>query len=388
MRFGSGNVSRTLTVSCALALLASVSLAGRVGAAPASGTPIGVGVIISATGPYAPLGEPERNAFLIAEKDINEHGGIGGRPLKLLIQDDEGKADIAAQLATSLIGQSVPLIIGGTLTPTSAAISRVTQGSKVLQIFMTPTKQLWETKNGIAKYLFEVTPANELEAAKLLGYARAKLGTKKLALMHDDAPYGTQGAAVVTAEAANQKVPIVADEAFPITATDVTAQLGQVKASGADTVFIWTASPVAPLTVRQIRQLGMQIHIVGSTGIVSKSFLDVTGKDGDGVLSDMDMNITHPNKAQAAFINMYEAQYKIRPVNFASFAWDAAHLAALALAQAKGKYDGDSLAAAIVSLKPHNGSTGMFKFSETDHNGLKAGDIHMAIDRNGVWETF
>jgi len=386
MRFTFDRLARTtIAASCAFALaIPSKQAAG----APASGAPVTVGVILSITGPYAPLGEPERNAFVLAEKEINDRGGVNGRPIKFLIENDEGKADTAAQLATSLIGQNVALVIGGSLTPTSAAISRVTNDKKVFQIYMTPTKQLWEARTGILKYLFEATPANELEAVKLLTYARTKLKMKKMALVHDDAPYGTQGAAVVTAEAGREDVNVVADEAFPITATDVTAQLGKVKAAGADTIFIWTASPVAALMVRQIRQLGMKINVVGSTGIVSNTFLTVTGKDGEGVLADMDLNISHPDKAQADFISSYETAYKGRPANFASFAWDAAHLAALTLAKANGKTDGDSLAAAIVSLKPYGGTTGTYKYSETDHNGLKPEDIHMAIDHNGIWETF
>jgi len=386
MRFSPSRFGRAAAAAaCAFVLTGPLQPATG---APASGAPISVGVILSITGPYAPLGEPERNAFLIAEKEINEHGGVNGRPIKFLIENDEGKADTAAQLATSLIGQNVALIIGGSLTPTSAAIARVTNDKKVFQIYMTPTKQLWETRTGILKYLFEATPANELESVKLLTYARSNLKMKKMALMHDDAPYGTQGSAIVKEEAGRQDVNIVADEPFPITATDVTAQLGRIKASGADTVFIWTASPVAALTVRQIRQLGLKVNVVGSTGIVSNTFLTVTGKDGDGVLADMDLNISHPNKVQADFLSAYEAAYKSRPANFASFAWDAAHLAALTLAKANGKTDGDSLAAALISLKPYGGTTGTYKYSETDHNGLRPDDIHMAIDHNGVWETF
>ncbi len=386
MRFSS-----TLIAPAAAAVVCTFALAGPfrpAAAAPTSGAPITVGVILSITGPYAPLGEPERNAFVLAEKEINEHGGVNGRPIKFLIENDEGKADTAAQLATSLIGQNVALLIGGSLTPTSAAIARVTNDKKVFQIYMTPTKQLWETRGGVLKYLFEATPANELEAVKLLTYARTKLKMKKMALMHDDAPYGTQGSAIVKDEAARQDVNIVADEPFPITATDVTAQLGRVKANGADTIFIWTASPVAALAVRQIRQLGLKLNIVGSTGIVSNTFLTVTGKDGEGVLADMDLNISHPNKVQADFLAAYEAAYKGRPANFASFAWDAAHLAALTLAKANGKSGGDSLAAALISLKPYGGTTGTYRYSESDHNGLRPDDIHMAIDRNAVWETF
>src|ERR1700680_1965976 len=116
MRFSLRQIARTVAVvACAAGLAGPMKPAA---AAPASGTPVTVGVILSITGPYAPLGEPERNAFVLAEKEINEHGGVNGRPIKFLIENDEGKADTAAQLATSLIGQNVALIIGGSFPPT------------------------------------------------------------------------------------------------------------------------------------------------------------------------------------------------------------------------------------------------------------------------------
>ncbi|HMD01835.1 MAG TPA: ABC transporter substrate-binding protein, partial [Candidatus Baltobacteraceae bacterium] len=252
-----------------LASFALIALPQAVPAAAPSGTPVVIGAILSITGLYAPLGEPESRALRLAEKDINAHGGVAGRPLRILIQDDEGKADVAAQLATSLIGQNVALIIGGSLTPTSLAISRVTSAAKIVQLYPTPTSAIWNTKAGVAKYVFEVTPRNEIEAAKLLSFTKSKLGTKKIAVLHDDAPYGSQGAAIVTDEAHRQGLEVADDEPFPITSTDVTAQLGRIKGSGADSIVIWTAAPAAALAVRQIRALGLNVHVVGSTGIAS-----------------------------------------------------------------------------------------------------------------------
>jgi branched-chain amino acid transport system substrate-binding protein len=349
--------------------------------------PILIGAILSITGLYAPLGEPQRNGLMLAEKDINAHGGIAGRPVHFLIQDDEGKADTASQLATSLIGQNVAMIVGGSLTPTSIAIARVTNAAKVAQIYMTPTQSVWNTKNGILPYVFETTPRNEVEAEKIFEFAKTKLGSKKFAVLHDDAPYGSGGSIVLASEAQKANAQIVDDEPFPITSTDLTAQLGKIKASGADTILLWTASPVAAIAARQVRQLGLGVHVIGSTGIVSDNFLRVSGRDGDGVYADMDLNVTHPNAQQAAFLAAYRDAYHVRPPNFASFAWDSAHLAALALAKTKGNRDADAVATAIVGLPPYHGTTATYKFTTTDHNGLGSADVHMAIDKNGVWFT-
>ena len=117
-------------VRIARAVLAAAALialgASSVTAAPSapSGTPIVIGAVLSITGNYAPLGEPERNALKIAEAEINASGGVAGHPLSIKILDDEGKPDTAQQLVTQLVGEHVAAIIGGTLTPTTLAMTR------------------------------------------------------------------------------------------------------------------------------------------------------------------------------------------------------------------------------------------------------------------------
>ena len=372
-------------LACCAALAGLV--AGPAGAASApSGPPVQIGAILSISGPYAPLGEPERNAIQVAVADVNATGGINGRPLQVQILDDESKADIAQQLATQLVGQNVAAIIGGSITPTSEAIARVANDAKVLHVFLTPSMGVWSTKNGIRKYTFEATPHNELEVTKLFTFMRGTLKTAKLAVLHDDQLYGTQGSQIAAAEAKAQNVAIVDDEQYAVTATDVTPQLEKAKAAGADTILIYTAAPSAGILVRQVRQFDLKKNVVGTTGIVSDNFLKITGKDGEGVYADMDLDLTYPSATQQKLIDAYRAAYNAPPNNFASFAWDAVHIVAGALRSTKST-DADKLAAALETEKPYNGTTGTFKFTATDHNGFNANDIRIVIDRNGVWET-
>lgn len=385
----------TTSRSAAAALMASIALAAVAHGAVAapSGSPITIGAILSITGSYAPLGEPERSALQLAERDINAHGGIAGHPVRFKIVDDEGKADTAQQLATQLVGEKVAMIIGGTLSPTSTAIARVANDAKVAQIFMTPTRQIWDTPRGVQRYTFEATPRNELEAEKIAAFIKDRLGKKRLAVLHDEAQYGTTGSGVFEAEAKKQGLEIADDEAFAINATDLTPQLQKARASGADTIVIWTASPAAALLVKQARQFGIRAEIVGSTGIVSANFLRVAGRDGFGVYADQDIDLTYPSPGQRAFIAQYRAANNgAEPVNFASFAWDAAHLAALALTATKGNTSGDAIVAALEGMKPYRGTTGEYKFTATDHNGMRAADVRMVRDNpvqgdQGSWKT-
>jgi branched-chain amino acid transport system substrate-binding protein len=171
-----------------------------------------------------------------------------------------------------------------------------------------------------------------------------------------------------------------------VAASDVTPQLQKARASGADTILIYTAAPSAGILVRQVRQFGLKAHLIGTTGIVSDNFLKVTGKDGDGVYADMDLDRTYPNALQKKLLGAYRAAYNAGANNFASFAWDAVHLTAAALRSTKST-DGDKLAGALETMKPYTGTTGTFKFTPADHNGFSAGDIRIVIDHNAVWET-
>lgn len=372
------------SVACSALLLAFAAPAGA--ATKPTGTPIAIGAILSISGPYAPLGEPERNAVTLAVADVNAAGGIYGHPLTVQILDDESKADTAQQLATQLVGQKVAAIIGGSITPTSEAIARVANDAKVLQVFLTPSLSVWQTKNGIRKYTFQATPHNELEVTKLFTFMKNTLKTEKLAVLHDDQLYGTQGSAVAAAEAKAQNVAIVDDEQYAVAATDVTPQLQKARASGADTILIYTAAPSAGILVRQVRQFGIKAHLIGTTGIVSDNFLKVTGKDGDGVYADMDLDRTFPNATQKKLLTAYRAAYNAGANNFASFAWDAVHIVANALISTKST-DGDKLSAALESMPSYSGTTGTYKMTAADHNGFNAADIRIVIDHNGVWET-
>ena len=377
---------RMLRNSVYCVVLSALFIAPALAATKPSGPPVTIGAILSITGPYAPLGEPERNAIQIAVADVNATGGINGHPLAVQILDDESKADTAQQLATQLIGNKVAAIIGGSISPTSVAIARTANDAKVLQVYMTPTLSVWQTKDGINKYTFEATPHNELEVTKLFTFMKNTLHTKKLAVLHDDQLYGTQGTQVAEAESKAQNIPIVDEESYAVTATDVTPQLQKVKAAGADTILIYTAAPSAGIIVRQVHQFGMAAHLIGTTGIVSDNFLKVTGKDGDGVYADMDLDRTYPNALQKKLLNAYRTAYNAGANNFASFAWDAVHLVAGALRTAKST-DGDKLVAALENMQPYTGTTGTYKFTATDHNGFNAQDIRIVIDHDGVWET-
>jgi branched-chain amino acid transport system substrate-binding protein len=373
--------SRLPILACAL-LLAAGPL-GASAAAP-SGAPIHLAAIFSTSGRYAPLGGPERDAVLLAVDQINAAGGINGRPVDIDVVDDQGRPDIASQLATQEIGKGVVGIVGGTSTDCSAAIARVANDAKIPEFYTTPSSEVWNTRSGVAKYVFETNPNNAIEAPALLDFATKKLGAKKIAVIHDENAYGSEGAKIVEGLAKDHGVDIVTDQSYPGASTDFTAQLVAIKNAGADTIVLWGAAAAPPLIVRGIRQLGLKVNVIGSNGIVSNLFLKVAGAAGDGVYSDTNIDYTHPTAAQKPFLDAYHAKYKARPANFAAYAYDGVALLAYAIRTSK-QTGSEGIISALESMKPLPLIVGTYHFTPQDHNGLRPSDVHLAVDKNAIW---
>jgi branched-chain amino acid transport system substrate-binding protein len=318
---------------------------------------------------------------------VNAHGGINGRPIHFEIVDDGAKPDIAAQLVQQLIGQGAVAIICGTRTATSAAATRVTTGANVVQMFLTPSTELWKTPKGVAKTLFQVASASDDEARAYVNFAATTLKAKNVAIVHDENQYGTAAATATEAAAKDDGLTVVDTESYPGDATDFTPQLLRVKGAKPDAVFLLGATNTPALLTVQARTLGIKVPFIGSSAILSPAFLRVTGPAEDQLYAVSNLDFTHPNAVEKTAIKEYVGTYNAPLVGFGGFAWDAGFMIAKALAKSNGKTDGDSLAAALETMGAFAGTTGTFHYTADDHNGLSYKDVHIAVARKGVWYT-
>ncbi|HEY0615882.1 MAG TPA: ABC transporter substrate-binding protein [Candidatus Elarobacter sp.] len=378
-------MTRTLVTVLAAACIASLAAGAAPAPLSAAPEPIKLAAILSTSGPSAPLGVPESNAVKLAEREINAHGGINGRPVQIDVVDDGAKADVAAQLATQMIASGHVAIFCGTRTDTSAAVARVTGAANVLQVYTTPTESLWRSPRGVVKNVFQVNPRDQLEAIALLTFAKSRLRTKSVAILHDENLYGSGGATIAAAEAKSLSMGVVGSESYPGTATDFTPQIVKLRDAKPDAVVLWGATTTPGLAIRAARTLGLGVPILGSSGILSPAILNVAGGGAAGEVYSASPLAGAPNAEQRAFAALYDKEYHQPIVSFAANGWDAVQIIAAALREAKGKTDGTSLASALEAGKPIPLVDGTFKFSATDHNGLVPADVHIAKASNGTW---
>jgi branched-chain amino acid transport system substrate-binding protein len=329
--------------------------------AQTSGEPIKIGAIVSITGAGAGLGAPERNGLLLAEKDINAKGGINGRPIKIIVEDDTSNADTALSKANDLIfSQKVVALLGPSLTASTVAVGGLTHSNHIPQIAFTGIGPAVEKERTC---LAHVLPPQKLNAEALLEYAKSIKATK-IGVLHD-AGYGTVVLAELKPLADKYGVKLVAVEKFEIGATDTTTQAAKVKAAQPDAIFI-IATSATPF--RNARQIQITQPIIAAIGSSSYEYVNAMGAGADNIVIPEFLVGEDPLPHQKAFVELFKQTYNSTPKNYEAAAWDAAHILAQALTKAGADATGQKLCDAM--RVPYSGVLANYDFSAADMSGI------------------
>ncbi|MGH8631547.1 MAG: ABC transporter substrate-binding protein [Burkholderiales bacterium] len=346
-----------------LCTLLSVGAAGAA-AQQADGPPIKVGAVLSLTGPGAGLGGPERNGIQLAEKRINERGGIRGRPLKVIIEDDGSKPDIAKSKAEALIhGEKVVALLGPSLTASTGAVATVTHSLGMPQLCMTGLGPAIESSY---KSLFHMLPPQPLNARAMLEYIGKGLKARKLGVLHDSG----YGQLVMThLENLHQEygIEIVATEKFEVGATDVSTQAAKVRAASPDVVGVVATSPVP---FRNARQMRITQPIVSAVGSSSYEYVKGMGDFADDIVFAEFIVSEDPLPHQKEFVELFQKEKGTLPKTYDAAGWDAVHVLAQALEKAGPDAGSEAIAAAIRASR-YRGVVAQYNFAAADMTGIE-----------------
>ena len=269
-----------------LALLAALALTvacATPSTAAEAAKPVKIGVAGAHSGDLASYGLPTLKAAQLIVKDINERGGLNGRPVELLIEDDVCKPEIATNTATKLVSAGAHAVIGHICSgPTRAAlpIYRAAGIPVVSPSATTPSL----TQGGEYPNFFRTIAADDAQARTQVDFALTTLKAKKIAVLHDKGDYG-KGLAEYARDfiTASGQAEVVLFEGVTPGAVDYSAAVQKVKRSGADTVLFGGYHPEASKIVGQMRQKRMTTQFVSDDGVKVDTFIQVAGKDAEGV---------------------------------------------------------------------------------------------------------
>jgi branched-chain amino acid transport system substrate-binding protein len=327
-----------------------------------TGDPITLGAVLSLTGPGAGLGQAERNGIQLAERAINGNGGVKGRPLRILIEDDGSKADIAKSKAEELIfGQKVKAIIGPSLTASTGAVAAITNAQQMAQIAITGLGPAIELRY---KSLYHVMPPQTLNAQAMLEYTGKALKGKKVGVLHDSG-YGQLVMNALQAQAATYGIDFVAVEKFEVGATDVSTQAAKVRAANPEVVFVIATNPVP---FRNARQMRIEQPIVSAIGSSAYQYVNGMGEFGHDIVFPEFVVGEDPLPHQAAFVALYKQTYAALPKNYEAAGWDAVHMIARALEKAGPDAAPEAVANAL--REPYKGVLATYNFAASDMTGI------------------
>jgi branched-chain amino acid transport system substrate-binding protein len=376
----------------AAALLPALIALAYAGTAAAQ---IKVGVSVSATGPAASLGIPEKNTIALLPKTI------AGKSVEYIVLDDATDPTTAVKNARKLVSEDkVDLLIGSTVTPNSLAMTDVAAESETPMITMAASASIIEPQDAKRRWVFK-TPQNDSHMTTAILSHMADAGVKTVGFIGFNDAYGEGWYREISKLADARKIKVVANERFARPDTSVTGQILKILAANPDAVLIAGSGTPAALPQKTLKERGYKGKIYQTHGVANNDFLRVCGKDCEGtwlpsgpILVAEQLPDSNPVKKSAlAYKHAYEKAYGAGSVStFGGHAWDAGALLANAVPAAlKAGQPGTpafrkGLRDAIENTKELAGAHGIFNMSPTDHLGFDQRSRVMVQIVDGKWK--
>lgn len=235
--------------------------------------PIRIGVVLSISGWGGAIGTPEREAMVVVAEDVNRKGGVMGRPIELLVEDDQSSPTTAVIAATKLArDEKVCMVLGPSISDSGMAMIPIMEKEEV------PFPVSGPVITPYKKWVFNVTPNDIINSSQLVEYAVNGMGGKRIAVIHDTSKFGMTGWKVFQDEM--KKYPgasIVIEEQFATTDTTVVPQLSKIKAANPDLMLVQTPGAQAAVVAKGYKQLGLKVKVAGPPGMASPEFLKIAG---------------------------------------------------------------------------------------------------------------
>ncbi len=262
-----------------LTLFVSLALTG----AGLAADTIKLGIAGAHSGDLASYGLPSVKAAELVVKDINARGGILGKKVELLIEDDACKPEMATNTATKLVSKKVDIVMGHICSGATKAALGIYNDARI--IVMSPSATNPElTQSGQYPNFFRTIASDDAQAKLEVDFAMNRLKVKTIAVLHDKGDYG-KGLAEYARKfaAASQKVKVVLYEGITPGAVDYSAIVQKIKQSGAEAVIYGGYHPEAASIVSQMRKKGMKTIFISDDGVKDITFIKVAGKNAEGV---------------------------------------------------------------------------------------------------------
>ena len=329
----------------------------------AQGATVKFGMVMPMTGAAAESGSFAQTGARIAMEQVNKAGGVLGKPIELVFEDDQTTNPGAVLAFSKLASQPEIVAFLGSIRSTqmhAMAPDMLKIGKPVG--FGGTDPNLTKLNN---PWLFRFRPNDSYSGKVIAQYGTKELGKKKWAIVHSTDAFGTAGAKALTDSLPDNGATLALDQGYANQSQDFTPVVLAVRQSGADILGTYfTFETDLGIFARQLRQLGVTIPWVGSPSIVNISALKLAGPALHGTFGVADY-AEDSSDASKAFGKAYRDVRKVAPDNQSSWTFDAVTCLALAMNKA-GSTEPGKVREAMLAIRGHKGAEGEYNF---DKNG-------------------
>ncbi len=356
---------------------------------------INVGVTLSATGPAASLGIPEKNTFALLPTII------AGQKVHYHLLDDASDTTTAVKNTRKLIAeQQVDVVVGSTITPNSLAMIDVVAEAETPMISMASSASIVEPQDAKRRWVFKNAQSDTHMATAIIEHMNSA-GLKRMAFIGFADAYGEGWWKEISKLAEVRRIEVIAHERFNRTDTSVTGQALKIISAKPDVVMIAGAGTPAALPQKTLREKGYKGPIYQTHGVANSDFLRIGGKDVEGtllpagpVLVAAQLPDGNPVKKVALdYVTRYEALHgKGSATTFGAHSWDAGILLSTTVPQALKKAQPGTkefraaLRDALEGVRETVGAHGVYNMRPQDHVGLDQRSRVMVRIVNGGWK--
>lgn len=262
---------------------------------------IRIGVVGPHSGDLASFGLPTVNAAQLVVDQVNADGGVLGRQIRLVIEDDQCAPDVAANTAARMVGEQVVAVIGHICSGAANAAMEIYTGENIVSVSPSATSPAL-TQSGNFPTFFRTIAPDDAQGQLQAQFVAEKLGLTSVAILHDGGDYG-RGLAEFARGSLQANYPgvnIALFEGITVGAVDYSAIINRIGASGVEGVIYGGYHPEASRLVTQMRAQGLDVAFISGDGVQDQTFIDVAAAAAEGVYATGPMDTSANPIAQAA----------------------------------------------------------------------------------------
>ncbi|MDR3119758.1 MAG: ABC transporter substrate-binding protein [Clostridiales bacterium] len=351
--------------------LASLAMACLVAATAVAGCSGGsdkikIGLVAPLTGDSGVMGESQRRGYEMAMGEINAAGGVNGKTLELLTYDDQGDPQKAASGAQKFADDKSVLAIGGSCNSSSTlAMIPIIDAGKLPDLVVSSSSA---ALTGASEYFFRMS-VQDAAVGPLMADALLGMGKKNVVVLYPNNDYGKGLNESISARMTEQGGQILSSLTYQATDQDFTAQLTTVRNLFPDAIALAGTPTDSGLLIKQIRQMGIQVPLIGGTGLYNAKTIEICGDASEDLIVIGVYVASNPDPKVRELVDKYVAKYNQEPDGFAALAYDQmyviAEAAKSAMSEGGGAVTRETLAAALKKTA-YDGVTGDVSFNEVN----------------------